>query len=159
MINTIGIFLLLLKILLLCWTDYYWQTLLNIASYWKKTRKHRLLKNSNNFNVIFHMMTCIRTSIYLSPLQTDATLLANNSQHSWMLCVASVCTPCCLLLCVIGAKFETSQTFESKTPNISFALWSPRRIATMLDLFAQLFQHCWGYAHALHMVSLETGKQ
>ena len=25
--------------------------------------------------------------------------------------------------------------------------------ATMLDLFAQLFQHCWGHARALHMVS------
>ena len=23
----------------------------------------------------------------------------------------------------------------------------------MLDLFAQLFQHCWGHAYALHMVS------
>ena len=31
-------------------------------------------------------------------VQTDATLLANNSQHCWMLHVASVCTPCCMLL-------------------------------------------------------------
>ena len=28
-----------------------------------------------------------------SPVQTDTTLLANNSQHCWMLHVASVCTP------------------------------------------------------------------
>ena len=34
----------------------------------------------------------------LSPMQTDATLLANNSQHCWMLHVASVCTPYCMLL-------------------------------------------------------------
>ena len=36
--------------------------------------------------------------VLLSPVQTDATLLANNSQHCWMLRVASVCTPCCMLL-------------------------------------------------------------
>ena len=37
----------------------------------------------------------------LSPVQTDVTLLANNSQHCWMLHVASVCTPCCMLLDVV----------------------------------------------------------
>ena len=39
-----------------------------------------------------------------SPLQTDATLLANNSQqHCWMLHVASVCTPCCMMLEVFAS--------------------------------------------------------
>jgi len=50
----------------------------------------------------------------LSCVQTDATLLTNNSQHCWMLHVASVCTPCCMLLDVVAcccAKFETGQTF------------------------------------------------
>ena len=66
---------------------------------------------------------------------------------------------CCVrlhnLLRVVGsfcAKFETSQTFEPTTPNISFVPWSPKRSATMLHRFAQLFQHCWGHARALHMV-------
>ena len=79
-------------------------------------------------------------------VQTDATLLANNSQRCWMLHVASVCTPCCMLLDVVAcrcAKFETGQTFQPTTPNISFVPWSPKRNATMLDPFAQLFQHCW----------------
>ena len=35
----------------------------------------------------------------------------------------------------------------------SFVLWSPKRNATMLDPLTQLFQHCWGLSHALHMVS------
>ena len=34
----------------------------------------------------------------LSPVQTDARLLASNSQLCWMLHVASFCTPCCMLL-------------------------------------------------------------
>ena len=91
----------------------------------------------------------------LSPVQTGATLLANNSQHCWMLHVASVCTTCCMLLDVVAcccAKFETGQTFQPTTPNISFVPWSPKRSATMLDPFAQLFQHCWGHARSLHMV-------
>ena len=72
-----------------------------------------------------------------SPVQTDATLLANNSQHCWMLHVPSVCTPAyCMLLCVVEsccAKFETCQTFESTTANISSVPWSPKRSATMFD--------------------------
>ena len=91
----------------------------------------------------------------LSPVQTDATLLTNNSQHCWMLHVASACTPCCMLLDVVACcctKFETGQTFQTTTPNISFVPWSPKRRATMLDPFAQLFQHCWGYARSLRMV-------
>ena len=51
------------------------------------------------------------------------------------------------------AKFETGQTFQPTTPNISFVLWSLKRSATMLDPFAQLFQHCWGHARStLRMV-------
>ena len=45
----------------------------------------------------------------------DTTLLINNSLHCWMLHVASVCTPCCMLLQIVGsycAKFETCQTFS-----------------------------------------------
>ena len=83
-------------------------------------------------------------------VQTDATLLANkDSQQCWMLHVASVCTPCCMLLDVVAcccAKFETGQTFQATTPNISFVPWSPKRSATTLDPFAQLFQHRWGHA-------------
>ena len=66
---------------------------------------------------------------------------------------------CCVclhtLLHFVGcccAKFETGQTFQPATPNISFVPWSPKRSATMLDPFAQLFQHCWGHARSLRMV-------
>ena len=77
------------------------------------------------------------------------------SQHCWTLHAASVCTSCWMLLRVVGscyAKFETGQTFKPTAPNISFVPWSPKRSATMLDPFAQLFQHCWGHARSLRMV-------
>ena len=38
-------------------------------------------------------------------------------------------------------QFETGQSFERTTPNISSVPWSPKRSATMFDPFAQLFQH------------------
>ena len=88
-------------------------------------------------------------------MQTGATMLANYSQHCCMLPVASVCTPCFRLLDVVTcccAKFEAGQTFQPTTPNISFVPWSPKRSATMLDPFAQLFQHCWGHKRSLRMV-------
>ena len=66
---------------------------------------------------------------------------------------------CCVclhtLLHVVGcccAKFETGQTFQPTTPNISFVPWSPKRSTTMLDPFAQLFQRCWDRARSLRMV-------
>ena len=65
---------------------------------------------------------------------------------------------CCIclhtLLDVVAcccAKFETGQTFQPTTPNISFVPWSLKHGATMLDPFAQLFQHCWGHARSLRM--------
>ena len=97
-----------------------------------------------------------RWTLFLSPMQMNATLLGNNSQHCWMLRVASICTPCCMLFCIACsccAKFETSQTYEPTTPNISFVPWSPKRCAIMLDLCARVLQHCWGHACSLHMVS------
>ena len=98
-----------------------------------------------------------RTSVIesLGCVQTDATLLNNNSQHCWMLHDPSLCTPCCMLLDAVACcctKFETGQTFQSTTPKISFVLWSPKRSVTMLDPFGQLFQHCWGHARSLRMV-------
>ena len=63
-------------------------------------------------------------------------------------------TLCCMLLDVVAcccAKFETGQTFQLTTPNISFVPWWLKRSATMLDPFAQLFQHCWGHARSLRM--------
>ena len=70
--------------------------------------------------------------LLLGCMQTDVTLLANNSRHCCMLHVASVCTPCCMLLDVVGrccAKFETGQTF------------SP--VQTDATLLAYNSQHCW----------------
>ena len=73
-------------------------------------------------------------------MQTDATLLTNNSQNCWMLHVASVCTPCCMLLDVVAcccAKFETGQTFQPTTPNI-FLFHDRRSVA----------QQCWIRLHS-----------
>ena len=53
----------------------------------------------------------VRFIVPVGCVQTDATLLTNNSQHYWMLHVASVCIPCCMLLDVVArccAKFETA---------------------------------------------------
>ena len=70
--------------------------------------------------------------MYVDCVQADATLLTNNSQHCWMLHVASVCTRCCMLLDVVAcccAKFETGQTF------------SP--VQTGATLMAYNSHHCW----------------
>ena len=53
----------------------------------------------------------LKRNVILKPSATDA--------NCWMLHVAPVCTPCCMLLSVVGsccAKFETGQTFNTKIP-------------------------------------------
>ena len=54
----------------------------------------------------------------LKPVQTDATLLANNSQYCWMLHVASVCTPCCMLLGVVASACAPLPTRTQQLPTL-----------------------------------------
>ena len=127
----------------------------------------------------------------LSPVRTDGTLLANNSQHCWMLHVASVYTPCCMLLYVVvccWAKFETGQTFQPTTPNISFVprslkraqkcwiavctalptLLGPRTLIThglqrlmgfILPTMHCRSQHCWEFQFAHHCQHARNNSQ
>ena len=80
-----------------------------------------------------------------APCETDVTLLANNSQHCWMLHVASVCTPCCMLLDVVAcccAKFETGQTFQQLPTFLLFRdRWS-------------VAQQCWIRLHSSCIVGV-----
>ena len=83
-------------------------------------------------------------------MHADALLMANNSQHCWMLAVASVITRCCMFFRVVhvgscSAKFETPSNFLANNSQHFFCL--------LLKPFAQLFQHCWGHLRALQMVS------
>ena len=73
----------------------------------------------------------------LSPVQTDATLLANNSQHCWMLHVASVCTPYCMLLDVVVQSLKPVRLFSQQLP--TFLLFHDRRSAA---------QQCWIRLHS-----------
>ena len=51
-----------------------------------------VLKKSNLYFQLIKIKV-LRLWVLESPVQTDTPLLANNSQHCWMLHVASVCTP------------------------------------------------------------------
>ena len=64
-------------------------------------------------------------------MQTDATLVSNNSQHCWMLHVASVCTPCCMLL------LKPVKVFSQQLP--TFLLFRDRR---------RVAQQCWIRLHS-----------
>ena len=70
------------------------------------------------------------------------------TQHCWMLHVASVCTPCCMLLNVVAQGLKPVTLFSQQLPTVP---WSPKRSA-MLDPFAQLFQHYWGQAGSLRIL-------
>ena len=74
-------------------------------------------------------------------MQTDATLLDVTCCVRLLLDVVACCC----------AQFETGQTFQPTTPNISFILWSPKPSTTILDPFARFFQHCRGHARSLRM--------
>ena len=89
----------------------------------------------------------------LRPVQTPATLLANKTQHCWAQHVASVCTPCCVLLRVVATCWkllDEVSNWSNFRANISIVSWSTKRGPTMLRSFAQHIQQCCAGAHALH---------
>ena len=49
-------------------------------------------------------------------METDATLLANNFQHFWMLHVMAVCTPCCMLLGVVEQSLQPVKPLNQQLP-------------------------------------------
>ena len=58
--------------------------------------------------------------LYLSTVQMDGTLLANNCQHCWMLHVVSVCTPCCMLLHVVAQSLKPVKLLSQQLPFLLF---------------------------------------
>ena len=109
-----------------------------LVGYIDKVCTHNLIESK--------LLCCLIVCNLLSPLQTEATLLANitpNIVGCYMLCPFAHPVACCMLGVV-------AQTFEPTTPNISLVAWLPKRSATMLDPFTQLFQHCWGQPHMHH---------
>ena len=74
-----------------------------------------------------------------------AILLANNSQHCWMLHImlrpfAHPVACCWMLLRAVAQSLKPVELFSQQLPTVSF------------DPFAQLFQHRWGHARSLRMV-------
>ena len=67
----------------------------------------------------------------------DATLLTNNSQHCWMLHVASVSTSCCILLDVVGQSLKPVKLFSHQLP--TFLLFHDRQ---------SVAQQCWIRLHS-----------
>ena len=75
-------------------------------------------------------------------MQMYITLLASNSQHCWMLRVASVCTSCCMLLgllaqCLKTVKFFSYVQMDATTTNDVGSCWP-----TMLCPFVQGLRDC-----------------
>ena len=64
-------------------------------------------------------------------------MLANNSQHCWMLHVVSICTPCCMLLDVVGQSLKPVKLFSQQLP--TFLLFRDRR---------SVAQQCWIRLHS-----------
>ena len=59
---------------------------------------------------------------------------------------------CWMLLDVVAQSLKQVKLFSQQLP--TFLLFSDCRSgsATMLDPFAQLFQHCWGHSRSLRMI-------
>ena len=76
-------------------------------------------------------------------MQTDATLLVNNSQHCRMLHVAFICTPCCMLLrnwmllLVVAQSLKPVKLFSQQLP--TFLLFRVR---------GSVAQQCWIRLHS-----------
>ena len=98
-------------------------------------------------------------------MQTDATLVCNSSQHCWMLHVASVCTPCCMLLRVVAQSLKPVKLFSQQLPTLPTML-GPRTLIThglqrlmgcILPTMYCRSQHCWELLHPFARSLSEQG--
>ena len=53
---------------------------------------------------------------------------------------------CWMLLRVVAQSLKPVKLFSQQLPRFLLFRDRPKRSATMLDPFAQFFQHCWGHA-------------
>ena len=53
---------------------------------------------------------------------------------------------CWMLLRVVARSLKPVKLFSQQLPRFLLFRDRPKRSATMLDSFAQFFQHCWGHA-------------
>ena len=108
--------------------------------------------NDSHWNISTKMNDSLRYMFHWSPVQSKATLLANNSQHFWMLHVASVCTPNCMLSRVVAQSLKPVKVLSQQL--LTFLLLRDRRSMAQQCWIRlpQLFQHCWSHAHVLHIV-------
>ena len=96
-------------------------------------------------NFIFFKALMKSTSSFLSPVQTDAALLANNSQHCWMLHVASVCTSCWMLLRVVAQSLKPVKLFSQQLPTfLLFRLHSSSNIVGATHAHYACFTKTYG---------------
>ena len=120
-----------------------------------------------------------KTGVWINAVQHVETPWTR-TQQCWMLHVASVCTSCCMssspvqteatLLdvtilrpfaqypdacwCVLLCKvWNRLNIWTNNSQHLFCSVISPKRSATMLDPFAQLFQYCLGHALALNVIS------
>ena len=101
-------------------------------------------------------------------VQTDATLLANNSQHCWMLHVASVCTACYMLLDDVAQSLKRVKLFCQQLPTFllfrdrqgvaqqywirlhsSSNTWFTKAYGLLFPTMYCRSQHCWELLHPL----------
>ena len=97
-------------------------------------------KKSTNIFTTFRFLTCALYSKWLfSHKKQNPCALLDVTCYVRLHSLLHVVGSCC-------AKFETSQTFKSPTPNLSFVLWSPKRLA----------QQCWIRLHSSSMLGIRT---
>ena len=112
------------------------------------------IEDTERFILIFFIAICIVILTVLEGMQFSqlsitvkpranrcnivGSLLANNSQHCWMLHVTSVCTHCCMLLDVVAQSLKPVKLFSQQLPTVFlFRDWR-RSVA----------QKCWTCLHS-----------
>ena len=83
----------------------------------------------------------------LSPVQTDGTLLANNSQRCWMLHVAFVCKQCWMLLYVAACCWELLRKVWNRSNSWANNRPSQYFFCSMIADVGSMLDQCWIHFH------------
>ena len=151
------------------WKKESWATeLANISRHTKLSSWRDWILSLLTKGEIRHVQSCcfafcqaIAYLTFSSPPASQAP--SKRTQHCWpttpntvgcyILCPFVHPVSCCwMLLRVVAQSLRPVKLVSQQLPTFFFFVpWSPKPTATMLDPFAQLFQHCWGHARSLRM--------
>ena len=106
----------------------------------KKYQYSKILATCRKLRVISPWLLYLHRGVLGVLINGGAKAPCKRTQHCWMLHVASVCSPCCMLLRVVAQSLKPVKLFSQQLP--TFLLFRDRRSVEQQDAVGAYIWAC-----------------